>query len=73
MSLIFVTADLTNKDTFFTNLFWKSVDSNHAEGGIFALRFAFCASDLPSSDYRKIMNSRPVYYSTFQHFWGATN
>ena len=23
--------------------------------------------------YRKVASSRPVYYSIFDHFWGATN
>ena len=23
--------------------------------------------------YRKVASSRPVYYSIFEHFWGATN
>ena len=24
-------------------------------------------------DYRKVASGRPVYYSFFEHFWGATN
>ena len=28
---------------------------------------------LKMATYRKLMSSTPVYYSIFEHFWGATN
>ena len=31
------------------------------------------ASIMVSNKYRKVVSSRPVYYSIFEHLWGATN
>ena len=43
------------------------------------LLFWICPADqqiqnnVPIFEYRKVASSRPVYYSIFNYFWGATN
>ena len=53
------------KVTLSVGIFWNALGSSK-----------YASSQLASQgfiEYRKVASSRPVYYSIFDHFWGATN